>query len=125
MKPLVSPRRAIPSLTPLIDVVFILLLFFMLTTAFAERRRLDLETTPPGGAGAAETHTAVLFLSAAGELSTLPDRTPWGDAPGGGEAVVRPAPETSLQTLVAALERLAAAGWRTVLGEPLAEEAVQ
>ncbi len=45
-------RRAI-SLTPLIDVVFILLLFFMLSSTFTQWRQLDLAvpgigtTTPP------------------------------------------------------------------------------
>ena len=36
-----SRRRAI-GLTPLIDVVFILLLFFMLSTSFAQRRQIPL-----------------------------------------------------------------------------------
>ncbi len=35
------PRRAI-SLTPLIDVVFILLLFFMLTTQFSNRQGISI-----------------------------------------------------------------------------------
>jgi len=39
-----SPRQVI-SLTPLIDVVFILLVFFMLTTSFVDLRTVQL--TPP------------------------------------------------------------------------------
>lgn len=44
-------RRAIISLTPLIDVVFILLVFFMLATSFMESRVLDLDIKKSGGAG--------------------------------------------------------------------------
>lgn len=36
------PRRSSISLTPLIDVVFILLLFFMLTSSFIQWRAVDL-----------------------------------------------------------------------------------
>ena len=47
-------RRPLVSLTPLIDVVFILLIFFMLASSFADWRRIDLQ--PPlnartGGGG--------------------------------------------------------------------------
>lgn len=37
-----APRRKVISLTPLIDVVFILLLFFMLTSNFIPWRQLNL-----------------------------------------------------------------------------------
>ena len=39
-------RRAI-GLTPLIDVVFILLLFFMLSTSFAQRRQIPIALPAP------------------------------------------------------------------------------
>jgi biopolymer transport protein ExbD len=35
-------------LTPLIDVVFILLLFFMLSSTFAQQRQLSMPTNPTG-----------------------------------------------------------------------------
>ncbi len=41
-------RRALISLTPLIDVVFILLVFFMLPSSFLDWRAIDLD--PPGQA---------------------------------------------------------------------------
>lgn len=41
----VRRRRVIISLTPLIDVVFILLIFFMLASSFLEWRAIDLD--PP------------------------------------------------------------------------------
>lgn len=39
-----SRRRRLISLTPLIDVVFILLLFFMLTSSFQQWRAVELNT---------------------------------------------------------------------------------
>lgn len=48
-------RRAAISLTPLIDVVFILLIFFMLASSFLDWRALDLGTpVRSGSAGAVE-----------------------------------------------------------------------
>ncbi len=44
-------RRAVISLTPLIDVVFILLVFFMLASSFMEWRTFDLNAARAGGAG--------------------------------------------------------------------------
>jgi biopolymer transport protein ExbD len=37
-----APRRRAVSLTPLIDVVFILLLFFMLSSSFIQHRQINL-----------------------------------------------------------------------------------
>ncbi|WP_416899441.1 MAG: ExbD/TolR family protein [Minwuia sp.] len=48
-----APRRTIISLTPLIDVVFILLIFFMLASSFERWRAIGLEAQPPGAAGEA------------------------------------------------------------------------
>ncbi len=44
-------RRAIVTLTPLIDVVFILLVFFMLASSFEEWRAIDLSTPAEAQAG--------------------------------------------------------------------------
>ena len=43
-----SRRRALIGLTPLIDVVFILLVFFMLASSFLDWRAIDL-TAPARG----------------------------------------------------------------------------
>ena len=40
-------RRGMASLTPLIDVVFLLLIFFMLTTSFLQRQSLAVVTPAP------------------------------------------------------------------------------
>jgi len=43
------PRRR-PSLTPMIDVVFLLLVFFMLAARFGQEGALELQITGAGGA---------------------------------------------------------------------------
>ena len=49
-----SPRRRRPliSLTPLIDVVFILLVFFLLASSFLDWRAIDLSAPAEAAAGA-------------------------------------------------------------------------
>ena len=47
-------RRAVISLTPLIDVVFILLVFFMLASSFLDWRAIDLETPAAPATSSAE-----------------------------------------------------------------------
>lgn len=56
--------RIAPSLTPLIDVVFILLVFFMLASSFADERRLQLQSTS-SGAAAGESDTLVVDVAPA------------------------------------------------------------
>jgi biopolymer transport protein ExbD len=53
-------RRSLISLTPLIDVVFILLVFFMLASSFADWRAIDL--TPPATAGEGEPMTGAVLI---------------------------------------------------------------
>ncbi|MGP6086575.1 ExbD/TolR family protein [Antarctobacter jejuensis] len=45
----VSPRRRRPSLTPMIDVVFLLLVFFMLVARFGGGEGISLLLAAPGG----------------------------------------------------------------------------
>nr|WP_067287995.1 biopolymer transporter ExbD [Marinobacterium profundum] len=59
-------RRAI-SLTPLIDVVFILLLFFMLSSTFTQWRQLDL-VVPGTGAATPPVLHEVRLLSGDGRF---------------------------------------------------------
>lgn len=56
----VRRRRQLISLTPLIDVVFILLVFFMLASSFLDWRSIAL-TAPSGGANAAPMEGALLI----------------------------------------------------------------
>ncbi len=66
------PRRL--SLTPLVDVVFILLLFFMLSSRFEVWQGLTVNTAPPpqeipDAEAASDAAAAVLRFSADGRLS--------------------------------------------------------
>ena len=54
-------------MTPLIDVVFILLLFFMLSSTFADMRRIDL-ATPAVSVGTTDVEVLRVRLEAAGLL---------------------------------------------------------
>ena len=58
-----APRRRGLSLTSLIDVIFLLLLFFMLTSTFTRLGELDL-TAAPRGTGASARPPAFVQLGA-------------------------------------------------------------
>lgn len=68
------------ELTPLIDVVFLLLIFFMVSTTFERESVLDVELPQAGGeqrrAGDAEIAVSV---SAAGEFAVNDQRLPDGE----------------------------------------------
>ncbi|WP_304525283.1 biopolymer transporter ExbD [Halomonas sp. I5-271120] len=55
------------NLTPLIDVVFLLLIFFMVSTTFETRQALELELPESASAAPADTAPVVLSISAAGD----------------------------------------------------------
>ena len=116
-------RRALISLTPLIDVVFILLVFFMLASSFHDWRAIDLD--PPAKAGAANALTGAMLvdiraddLRLSGESLPLnliverlkhvardhPDRA----------IVVRPADGVSLQHTISVLDRLTGSGMQNI-----------
>ena len=111
-------RRGI-SLTPLIDVVFILLVFFMLASSFLDWRHISLQT-PAGPAGGSAMTGALLVqvgsdsVRLAGEsldLDALVERVArqLQDDPDR-RVLVAPGQGVSLQRAVTVLDRLAAAG---------------
>ena len=112
-------RRALISLTPLIDVVFILLIFFMLASSFLDWRAIELNAPAQAAAGTSvegallvEVRSDSLRLSGetvsldalasriSARLETAPDQ----------RVLVRPASGVALQQAVAVLDRLKAAG---------------
>lgn len=119
--PLSKPRRrrSLIGLTPLIDVVFILLIFFMLASRFLDWRAIDLSSAAETavGAGAQEallveiTGDGVRLSGAAVTLEEL-EREARNRLAGGEieRAIVKPAPGVPLQRTVDALDRLKAAG---------------
>ncbi len=110
------PRRR-PSLTPMIDVVFLLLVFFMLAARFGQDMALPLAT---GGGGVARWQGPPRQITVEPEAVTLngvvldPDALsehlaplmPAPDAP----VLLRAAPGTDLARFVSVLDRLRAAG---------------
>jgi biopolymer transport protein ExbD len=108
------PRR--PSLTPLIDVVFLLMVFFMLAARFGAERALPL--MPAGGGGAWQGPPRLVEVAAGGlrlngravALDGLADALwPLMPAPNG-PVVLRPDEGTPVQALVDAMAVLRAAG---------------
>jgi biopolymer transport protein ExbD len=111
------PRRRRPSLTPMIDVVFLLLIFFMLAAQFGRDAALPLA---PGGAGAAYSGPPRLVeigpdaLALNGRPVTLADLpaalAPLTESPGD-TIVLRPRGGAPLQRLIDVAERLSEAGF--------------
>ena len=106
------------SLTPLIDVVFILLVFFMLASSYIDWRVISLGT---GGSGASSNSLSAVRLVLQGDGSLLYDdmaiepgnvavhlRSDNADALP--PVILQPAPGVDLQSAVAVLDRLAADG---------------
>jgi biopolymer transport protein ExbD len=112
-------RRPLIGLTPLIDVVFILLVFFMLASSYLDWRAIEL-TAPSETAAGGPVEGALLIeirpegLRFAGEflpLETVVQRaerrlTQVPQTP----VLVKPASGVSLQQTVTVLDRLVAAG---------------
>lgn len=112
-------RRHTISLTPLIDVVFILLVFFMLATSFTDWRPITLATGTTQNKQS-DTPPAVVRIDPGGdlyydgrryaapvlarELNAARER---GDI---SAVIVRPQPLATLDVTVAALDALSGAG---------------
>lgn len=111
--------RAI-SLTGLIDVVFILLMFFMLTSSFTRSGFLEFQTAASGGKASRQSQS--LLLLANGDLVERVDakRRSLSDSAllSGFDAreplTVMPAGETTVQVMVLAIERLQRLGLANV-----------
>ena len=112
-------RRSLISLTPLIDVVFILLLFFMLASSFLDLHSIVLDA-PAEGSGAPAVEGALLVdvrldgVRFAGQYVGMEElvqrvRIALADAPDR-RVLVRPAERVKLQNTVRILDALSAAG---------------
>ena len=112
-------RRTVISLTPLIDVVFILLVFFMLASSFLDWRAIEL-AAPSTSRGQPSDDTPLL-IEVRQEGLRLDGRTLSLDSVAhevaerlrqepGQRVLVRPAAGVALQRAVDVLDRLVAAG---------------
>ena len=108
-------RRSLISLTPLIDVVFILLVFFMLASSFLDWRAIELD--PPQRAGNGDAMTGAMLVEVRGdglrlagqkiELPALVERLrQQADSDPDLRVMIRPGEGVSLQRTVDVLDRL-------------------
>ena len=107
-------RRPIP-LTPLVDIVFLLLMFFMLSSTFSKFGALDVSrnaraaaTAPPANPGvsvAVAGDGMIEVNGAAVALDRLADRLDELSERGAVGAVLRFSPEADVQDLVSVLEQ--------------------
>lgn len=119
-----SRRRALIGLTPLIDVVFILLLFFMLASNFSQWRSIDVMTPATGNTARDDEKPLLIRIEHNGSISL--DGTPLAleslntaaaaDLKNNPQRliIVQPEPQVALQTIVDVLERLHAAAGRHI-----------
>ena len=118
-----APRRALVSLTPLIDIVFILLVFFMLASSFEDRAALPIHPAAPSASGGPAPPTTQLLVRATGVIfggraATIDEAARLAAA----QETARPAHVTlveaargaPLQRVVSTLDALRAAGARNV-----------
>ncbi|MDX2073407.1 MAG: biopolymer transporter ExbD [Alphaproteobacteria bacterium] len=115
--------RGLP-LTPLIDVVFILIIFFMLTTSFMRVESLELILPSKGGKAAERQEVVRLYLYANGELQ-LGKRKLDNEELGAALAqmfekdpatkmMVLTGKDVTMQQMVAAMDRIYEAGGQSI-----------
>ncbi len=56
------------NISPMIDMVFILLIFFIVTTVFVEEEGLDVNKPSPGGQNNLDNETVVLHITKSGSI---------------------------------------------------------
>lgn len=110
------PRQLI-SLTPLIDVVFILLVFFMLASSFLDWRSISLDTVNAPSQSRQSTEHRVWILQVTDDKLTLDDVPASLDEvivqlqqglalEPDGKLIIQPINQTPLQAVVNVLDRL-------------------
>lgn len=126
-----SRRTLNLPLTPLIDVVFILIIFFMLTTSFMRIESLEL-MLPSAGKAAAKKEVTHIFVKENGEiilgrrdvepdeLSETLTRLFQGDPTA--SVMLLSADGVTMQQLVAVMDRVSAAGGKSLFVRKWADE---
>ena len=111
-----APRRRAISLTPMVDVVFLLLVFFMLAARFEQDVAIDLATT--GGTAEGDAPRLVDILPGGVRLNgvavadrALAERLEQLVPDASAIVVLRPAEGTDVQRLIDVAERLRDVGF--------------
>lgn len=112
------------NIAPLIDVVFLLLVFFMLAGTFIEASAIDLSMSRPGAAAAANDDALVVDVRVGGELRLngltlgLEDLGPELAARAGARTdvpvAVRAEARVPVQLLVTVMDRIQAVGMTNI-----------
>ncbi|WP_203299885.1 ExbD/TolR family protein [Marinobacter sediminum] len=130
MVSLYSRRRPRIGMTALIDVVFILLMFFMLTSSFSQWKAVDFRSPVAVESQSADSAQLVV-LSVDGTLRLVAsdvDIEPRGPVNAdlferARPVVILPEAKVSVQKIITQLERLKALGFSVTLGNVVAAEA--
>lgn len=117
------PKRSPLSMTSLIDVIFLLLLFFMLSSTFIRHQQVEIAAPNPQGMSAGQVPDVMMRAEAEGRISVngepvetdaLLERLASLKAAGGETLLVKAMPEADSQTLVGAVEVARRAGFTAV-----------
>lgn len=114
-------RRSLVALTPLIDVVFILLVFFMLASSFLDWRSIEVTVTEPLPESSAVRNPDALLLTVDGTeirlngellpIDAAIDRVQqWLRESPATVVRIRPIDQTPLQPVIEVIDRLKLAG---------------
>ncbi|MEN3794270.1 biopolymer transporter ExbD [Fulvimarina sp. MAC3] len=116
-------RRAGLSMTSLIDVIFLLLLFFMLTSTFVRHQQVEIAAPAPQGASGGSTPDILLRAKPDGAISVngevvetiaLVERLAGLREAGGEKLLVKADDGADSQTLVGAVEAARRAGFSAI-----------
>ncbi|MEL7543536.1 MAG: biopolymer transporter ExbD [Pseudomonadota bacterium] len=108
-----APKRVKISLTPLIDVVFLLLIFFMLASTFLKFSGTEVSGAASGGTATSAKELALVQIRTGGQLAVngravsidqLDAQLNALSTQGVSRGVVRPLPGSTVQDLVTVLE---------------------
>lgn len=118
-----APRRQVLSLTPLIDVVFLLLVFFILASTFVRFSTVKIETAVTGGGQVDLKKTTLIHIGKDNALrlngrpvprEQIPNDLAQQISDGKTDAVVVVRKEAQVSDLVRALAQIRAAGFASV-----------
>jgi biopolymer transport protein ExbD len=115
----VRPRNTQMNMTPLIDIVFLLLIFFLLTTHFIEEDSIGVKLPAANGRQNVRTHSVVVSMTKEGllfldgkrlALKDLETRLHEALKDSDGAVVIRADREATLQAAVSIMEAARQAG---------------
>ncbi|MCZ2723740.1 biopolymer transporter ExbD [Marinomonas sp. 15G1-11] len=108
------------SITPLIDVVFILLLFFMLSSTFNPAKQIELNTAPQGKAIKSSGITQKILLQAEDKVNINGITYLWGSSEmqsqlqtfstNGDKVVLAARSDVSVQSVIKLIDQVYASG---------------